>query len=235
MKILNRIVVFVLGLSVFPVMFFRSIAGIVVSVAENSSLYTILSKFMEDTVNSHLVIDITLKEAAAKLRDGDASVFGMDFDLGKLPQELFVTKNWLIAAGVLLAVSLLIALVIMGCALFTEAYKTIICLSTGGAACVFASMKCFSVFAAPFVSGSFDLGKIIGNLIIGDDAGLLGSLGTSFLSGSVSVDSLTTGSAVITSAIIFIGIALWSIAYYITMPKKDDKKTYGKNHRKKGC
>ena len=47
MKILNRIVVFLLALSVLPIMYFLNAVRAVVSISESSSLYTILSKLAE--------------------------------------------------------------------------------------------------------------------------------------------------------------------------------------------
>ena len=88
-------------------------------------------------------------------------------------------------------------------------------------ACIFAAMKCFSVFAAPFVNGTIDIGGILANSIIGDNAGIIGSIGSAFLEGSISVDLLQLGSAAITMAILFFGILLWTLAYYVTLPEKN--------------
>ena len=56
MKILNRIVVFILSLSIFPIMYFLNLVRAVVSISESSSLYTILSKIAEETASSAMDI-----------------------------------------------------------------------------------------------------------------------------------------------------------------------------------
>ena len=105
MKILNRIVVFLLALSVLPIMYFLNAVRAVVSISESSSLYTILSKLAEGTANSAMELAFSLKELAGYASRGNFSIGGMKFDISKLPADLLVGKGWAIAAGVLLAVA----------------------------------------------------------------------------------------------------------------------------------
>ncbi len=224
MKAVNKIVIFLLAFSVFPVTLFLNIVRGVFSISESSSLYTILSKLAEDMVNSSLELTYSLKEIIQKIGDGGISFAGMSFDLSKIPPELLNGKGWVIAAGVLFVVALIIAIVIMGCALFTKAYKTISCLGAGGAVCCFAAMRCFAKFAAPYLNGSLDIGEILAEALIGDNEDLLGTLGSAFLKKSISVDAFELGNAVNLVFIIFIGIALWELAYFITLPEEKTKK-----------
>ena len=58
MKIFNKIVVFLLSLSIFPIFYFLNLVRAVVSISESSSLYTILSKLAEDTANSAIELNL---------------------------------------------------------------------------------------------------------------------------------------------------------------------------------
>ena len=148
----------------------------------------------------------------------------MKFDISKIPAELLSGKNWAIAAGILIVIALIIAIVIIGCALFTNAYKTITALGAGGAVCCFAALRCFAGFSSPYINGSVDIGEILANAFVGESNNLLGSIGTSILKGAISVDSFTLGNAVTLSLIFFIGIALWELAYVVTLPEKKPTK-----------
>ena len=227
MKILNRIVVFILSLSIFPIMYFLNLVRAVVSISESSSLYTILSKIAEETASSAMELTFSIKVIFKYISDG-VSFGGMKFDLSKIPAELLSGKNWVIAAGVLLAVAMIIAIVIMGCALFTNAYKTISALGAGGAICCFAALRFFARFAAPYMSGSIDVGDVLAQAFVGESNNLLGSIGASVLKGAISVDAFSLSNAVTLSLIFFIGIALWELAYIVTLPE-DKSKNLKKN------
>lgn len=227
MKILNRIVVFILSLSIFPIMYFLNLVRAVVSISESSSLYTILSKIAEETASSAMELTFSIKEIFKYISDG-VSFGGMKFDLSKIPAELLSGKNWVIAAGVLLAVAMIIAIVIMGCALFTNAYRTISALGAGGAICCFAALRFFARFAAPYMSGSIDVGDVLAQAFVGESNNLLGSIGASVLKGAISVDAFSLSNAVTLSLIFFIGIALWELAYIVTLPE-DKSKNLKKN------
>lgn len=227
MKNLNRIVVFILSLSIFPIMYFLNLVRAVVSISESSSLYTILSKIAEETASSAMELTFSIKEIFKYISDG-VSFGGMKFDLSKIPAELLSGKNWVIAAGVLLAVAMIIAIVIMGCSLFTNAYKTISALGAGGAICCFAALRFFARFAAPYMSGSIDVGDVLAQAFVGESNNLLGSIGASVLKGAISVDAFSLSNAVTLSLIFFIGIALWELAYIVTLPE-DKSKNLKKN------
>ena len=223
MKILNRIVTFLLAAAVFPAIYLRVLLRAVVSISSNSSIYKILSKFME-TIDRKMEITVSIKDAVGYIQDGVFSVGGMEFSLDKIPKEILVTKNWLIAACAFIVVTLLIAIVIMGCSLFAQAHKTVMGLSAGALACLGAALGCFSKFAAPFVDGTIDIGTLLADNIIGDSANLIGAIGAAALKGAISVDIFQLGNAVFTLGVIFFIILMWTLAYYITLPTKEKKK-----------
>lgn len=222
MKILNRIVTFLLGLAVFPALIFRILLRAVVSINQDTSIFKILSAFSE-TVNRKMEITVSIKELIGYIQDGTFSLGGMDFSFDKLPKQLFMTKNWLIATGVLIGITLIIAIVIMGCALFTKAHITVMGLSAGAIACLAAALKCFGNFAAPFVDGTIDLGSLLINSLTGDSMNIIGTIGAAALKGAIKVDILQLGNAVFTIGIIFAIILLWTFAYYITLPENEKK------------
>lgn len=222
MKILNRIVTFLLGLAVFPALIFRILLRAVVSINQDTSIFKILSAFSE-TVNRKMEITVSIKELIGYIQDGTFSLGGMDFSFDKLPKQLFMTKNWLIATGVLIGITLIIAIVIMGCALFTKAHITVMGLSAGAIACLAAALKCFGKFAAPFVDGTIDLGSLLINSLTGDSMNIIGTIGAAALKGAIKVDILQLGNAVFTIGIIFAIILLWTFAYYITLPENEKK------------
>lgn len=217
MKILNRIVTFILAAAVFPSIITRVLLRAIVSVAKDSTAYTLLSGFMENTINSGLEITVSIKDLFGYIRDGSFSFEGININFDKLPAEMLATKNWLIATAVLLALALLIALTIMGCALFAQAHKTVMGLGVGGAVCCFGAISCFAKFAAPFVAGDVDIGAFLGETLLGDNK-IVSSIGSMFMSGAVDVDVLQLGNAAITMAILFIAVVLWTFAYFITLP-----------------
>ncbi|MBQ7044792.1 MAG: hypothetical protein IJN78_09380 [Clostridia bacterium] len=219
MKILNRIVTFILAAAVFPSIITRVLLRAIVSVAKDSTAYTLLSGFMENTIDNGLEITVSIKDLFGYIRDGSFSFEGININFDKLPAEMLATKNWLIATAVLLALALLIALTIMGCALFAQAHKTVMGLGVGGAACCFGAISCFAKFAAPFVAGDVDIGAFLGEILLGDNK-IVSSIGSMFMSGAVDVDVLQLGNAAITMAILFIAVVLWTFAYFITLPSE---------------
>ncbi|MBR5262414.1 MAG: hypothetical protein IKV49_01205 [Clostridia bacterium] len=217
MKILNRIATFILAAAVFPTVFTRVLLRVIVAVAKGSTAYTLLSSLIGDTIDNGLEITVSLQDIVGYIRDGSISFEGMNFSFDKLPEDMLVTKNWLIVTVVLLLLALIIALTIMGCALFAQAHKTVMGLGIGGAACCFGAISCFSKFAEPFVAGQVDVGGFLGESFLGG-SGLASSIGSIFMSGAIDVDVLQLGSAVVTMSIFFIAVTLWTFAYFITLP-----------------
>jgi hypothetical protein len=223
MKVVNKIIVFVLALGIFPVVIFQNLVRVVVSISKDSSLYTLLSQILKDSIDNKMEITISVKEAIGYIKDGQFSFAGMSFSTSSIPSEMLVTKNWLIASGACIVAALLIALVLMGSSLFTKAYRTIMCLSAGGIACTYAAVKCFTRFAAPFIDGTIDIGAILAKNIIGDNSGIIGSVGSSFLEGAIKVDVCQLGNVAMIMAILFFAIIMWTLAYFLTLPEKEKK------------
>lgn len=115
---------------------------------------------------------------------------------------------------------MLIAIIIMGCALFTKAYKTVIGLSLGGTASFVTALVLFGKASKPLLDGTIDVATTVMPLLM-DTESLLGSLASAALSGSISVDSCGLGGAVYGAAIALFALAMWEIAYYLTLPNDE--------------
>lgn len=224
MKILNKIALVLMSAAVFPALLFRVLVRAVVSINPDSSLYSVLSLVAKDTINRKMEITVSIRELIGYIQNGTFNIGGFDISLDKIPSELLVTKNWLIATGITIAAALVIALIIMGCAIFTNAHRTVIGLSVGGIACSAASIKLFLRFSRPFTDGTIDIGSLISKSLIAEDSGVIGTLGKVALNKAVTVDLLQLSDAVFTILIIFVIILIWSFAYYITLDPADKKK-----------
>ena len=107
---------------------------------------------------------------------------------------------------------------------YSVAPTRMVCLLCFTAFACFAALRCFVRFAAPYMSGSIDIGELLANAFVGESNNLLGSIGTSILKGAISVDSFTLGNAITLSLVFFIGVALWELAYVVTLPEKKSVK-----------
>ena len=219
MKILNRIVTFLLALAVFPALYFRILLRAVVSISSDSAIYKIISAFSEN-INRKMEITVSLKEAVRYWQNGTFSVGSMDFDLNKIPKDLLVTKNWLIAAAAFIVITLIIAIVIMGCALFTKAHRTVFALSLGGAASFVTALVLFGKAARPLLDGTIDVASTVLPYFV-DSESFFGSIAVAALNGAINVDTCGLGGAVYGAMIVMFAVAVWEFAYYITIPKEE--------------
>lgn len=230
MKILNRIVTFLLAFAVFPAVILRVLFRVVISISPDSYVYKLLSIFGKNSgasVNSKMEFTLSAKQLFEYWRDGTLSFGERRYAIIDLPEEVLITKNWLFASMGFIGAALIIALIIMGCALFAQSHKTVMGLSAGGILSLIVSMTCFNKFAAPFISGKIDMGTVIMEIFGGvdpDAAGGLGSLGALAFKDAVLVDILQLGNAFFTVGVIFFIILIWTFAYFITLPESERKK-----------
>ncbi len=207
MKILNRIVTFILAVAVFPAAVTRIMIRIIIAPGG------LLNSVMGDTAIKE---ELSVIDIINYIQEGTFDFLKDLFNFDNLPIEVNAVKGWLLASAVMLVLALLIALIIMGCALFTQAHKTVMGLSFSGALFCFLAMSFFTKFTAPFTAGKVDIGAILGKNLEGAE-GLVGSILSSAISGVVDFEVFQLGNAVITMALLFIGILFWTFAYYITL------------------
>lgn len=208
MKILNRIVTFVLALAVFPALVTR----ILIRIVEDPKGLMADSALIETNLNFSQLVDY--------IKDGTISIGNLFSSSSNLPGEILKMKGWLIATLVFIVIALLIAIVIMGCALFTRAHKTVMCLSAAGALSVFIAMGLFQKFTTPFTEGVMTLADLLPDSFLGGE--FVGSIAEMLsITGTGDIVVFQLGNAFITMAIIFIGILLWTVAYYVTLPEEE--------------
>ena len=232
MKIVNRIIVFLAAAAVFPILALQNFVSIVLSIDRDSLVYTLINAISgkdNQLTNSRLGIDKTLVDLYNSATGKSESPFDFKEILANLPKEFDPLKKYIIAALVFVAVGVLIAIIIMGCALFTKAHRTVFALSLGGAASFITALVLFGKAAKPLLDGTIDVATTIMPLLM-DSQSLLGSLASAALSGSISVDACGLGGAVYGAAIAMFALAMWEIAYYLTLPndEKSAKKVKAK-------
>lgn len=236
MKIANRIIVFLGAAAVFPVILTQMLVTVVLSIDKDSLIYGAAKLLLGDDnklTGSRLGIEKTLIDLFDYFTGKTTSSFDFSLILKNIPAEFLPLKKFLIASIIFAVIGILITIVIMGCALFTKAYKTIIGLGLGGAASFLTSIILFGKVSKPLLDGSVDVASLVSPLFL-DNSSLLGSLASGLLTGSVKVDVCGLGGAIYGAMFILFGVAAWELAYYLTLPKEEKtvKKTAKKSAKK---
>lgn len=223
MKIVNKIVSFILAAAVFPFMITQVLVKIVLSVNEESLAYMVIKLLMgseNKITGNRLAIEESALDFFNMLTKKDQGAFGIDLKtfVSTLPEEFDATKKLIIATGVLIAVAVLITIVILGCVLFTNAYKTITGLALGGAICLWASTFVFGKAARPLIDGSLSVVEALSNAVAssGQDTS---NFATGLLADAVKVNSFALGGAVYFAMFALLGLAIWEFSYLVTLPK----------------
>ncbi|MBQ8228420.1 MAG: hypothetical protein IJZ88_05340 [Clostridia bacterium] len=229
MKIVNRIVTALLAAAAFPFLITQFLFEIILSVNEESIAYGLINLFA-GTDNMLTGNRLGFQESILSLFKMMTQQEGTsDFNIvelwNSLPADLDTIKKLVVAAFVCVAVGAVVALVIVGCAIFTKAYKTIMGLGLGGAACFLAGIILFGKAGEPLKDGTIDVVKLIADFIMGEDGttSAIAAIATSLLQGTVEVDVFALGGAVFGAMIMLIAVAVWEFAYYITLPEKERK------------
>ncbi len=229
MKIVNRIVTALLAAAAFPFLITQFLFEIILSINEESIAYSVINIFGgQDNMltGSRLGFQESIVSIIKTITEQDSS---SDFNIielwNKLPDDLDTIKRLVIASFICVAVGAVVALVIVGCAIFTKAYKTIIGLGLGGAGCFLAGIILFNEAGAPLKDGTIDVVKLIADFIIGEEGttNFVGALATGVLQGSIQVDVFTLGGAAFGAMIMLIAVAVWEFAYLITLPEGERK------------
>lgn len=229
MKIVNRIVTALLAAAAFPFLITQFLFEIILSISEKSIAYNLINLFAgKDNMltGNRLGFQESIMSLFEKLSESDGST---DFNIieiwNTLPADLDTIKKLIIAAFICVAVGAVVALVVVGCAIFTKAYKTIMGLGLGGAGCFLAGIILFNKAGEPFKDGTIDVVKLIADFIIGEDGttNAVGAIASSLLQGTIQVDEFTLGGAVFGAMIMLCAVTVWEFAYYITLDPKDRK------------
>ncbi len=230
MKIVNKIVTALLAAAAFPFLITQFLFEIVLSINEESIAYSLITLFAgEDNMLTGNRLGFQesiwslLKMANESSGENDLNIIEV---WNSLPADLDVVKKLVIASFICVAVGAVVALVIVGCSIFTKAYKTIMGLGLGGAACFLAGIILFGKAGDYFRDGTIDVVKVISSVIMGEDGTTngLAAIASSLLTGTIEVDVFALGGAVFGAMIMLIAVTVWEFAYYITLPEKDRPK-----------
>ncbi len=223
MKIVNRIITFLAGAAVFPVIIMQAFISIIVSVDKESLVYTLANAFLGEKnqfTGNRIGIEKTVIDFFNYITGKSTGSFDLKGLISNLPAEFEPLKKYVISSLVFVAAGILITVIIMGCALFTRAYKTIIGLGVAGGASFMAALVLFGKAARPLIDGTIDIASTFLPYFV-DSESFLGSIAVGALKGAVSVDTCGLGGAVYGAMIIMFAIAVWEFAYYITIPKDE--------------
>lgn len=207
MKTFYRILTPILSLAVLPVLFFLPIFRVAVTAGLPSSdtktnLLTTLTGLGEYVSANDLV----------KLSKNDSGRFSILTGIWeKLPEDVrmkiteeFSCGKFLIAAGVFLAVFILLMLVIAFVSSITGKHAAVLGLSVGAVVSLLATNGLFNAFAKPFLSGAIGLSSLLSaNETLSTLGALLGNI--------VKVNLLQLSIAYTVCLLLAVAIALFSV------------------------
>lgn len=223
MKIVNKIITFLAAVAVFPVLVTQTFISIVASIDRESAVFTLANALLgEDNqlTGNRIGIEKTAIDGFNYITGKTPSAFDLKKLIADLPADFEPLKKYVIASLVFVAIGMIIAVIIMGCALFSKAYKTIIGLGLGGAASFMTAIVLFGRAARPLLDGTIDVASIIMPYFINAES-FLGSIAVGILDGSISIDVCGLGGAVYGAMIIMFAVSAWELAYYVTLPKEE--------------
>ena len=226
MKTVNKIVTSLLAAASFPLLITQMFINIVVSIDENSTVYTLLNALLgsdNKLTNNSLGFQYSLVDLFNLITGRTQSSFGVDLKeiLSKLPAEFESIKKYVIVSFIFVAIGAFIAIIVIGCVLFTRAYKTVIVMSLGSAVSYLVGIILFGRAGRPFFDGTIDVASLIMKMFSGDNSSIIGTLASSMLTDAVRVDTFALGGAVFGAMIMMFAAAIWEIAYLVTLPPEE--------------
>lgn len=216
--ILYRVVTAIACLAIYPVFYFADLVHILITHKEISDL---LDK-LNNEGNLHATEEsISLSELSQWI-DMFSSFTNSEFDFQKsiLQNELY---RPLVVAAVFIIIALVLGLVILGFAIFSNKIKVIIGLSGAGFLSTIAAYIAFGFFANPLVAGETTLSQIL------NMDGIIASAIIGFLG---EVASFTLDGAFWGLMFIMLGICAWSVSVFL-VNKSDEKEKAMKEVAKK--
>ncbi len=199
-KVVYRVVTALIAACVIPLAIFSPLVRIVGDM-------TITDSYVAEDVSAYDIYDLFF--------DKDSTFEG--FGELKLTEKVKEVLPNLIAAGCCLAAALLLSLVIIGFAAFSNRRLVILCLSAGAIVSMIAMFVTFGNFAEPFMTGKITIA----------DLGLMESeILKTVVSTFITIKLLQISSAGFLIIIAFSGILLWTLSFMLTEigdPKKVKK------------
>lgn len=206
--ILYRVVTAIACLAIYPVFYFADLVHILITHKEISDL---LDK-LNNEGNLHATEEsISLSELSQWI-DMFSSFTNSEFDFQKsiLQNELY---RPLVIAAVFIIIALVLGLVILGFAIFSNKIKVIIGLSGTGFLSTVAAYISFSALSNPLIAGEISLSELLN---------IDGVIATAVIGFLGEVASFTLDGAFWGLMFIMLGICAWSVSVFL-VNKSDEK------------
>lgn len=228
--ILYRVVTAVLAIAMYPAFYFANLLTIEIAHTSISNLLGSLGGLLNENAAQttggtlHTTYESISLSKLPQLMDTLSSFTNEDFDFKAsiLQNELY---RPVIVAVVFVAIALVLGLVILGFAVFSNKIKVITALSGAGFLCTLASYISFTgFFAEKLLSGEIELSELF------NMEGIIASAVMSFI-GEVIV--CTLDGAFYAVMFLLLGICLWSVSVWIVNASDEKEKQMKKAAKSK--
>ncbi len=217
--ILFRAVTAIACVAIYPVFYFADLIHILIVHTDISDL---LNKFTGNNELQATEESISLAELPEWINMFSGFTDGnFDFKTSILQNELY---RPLVVAAVFIVIALVLGLVILGFAIFSNKIKVIIGLSGAGFLSTLAAYFSFSFFANPLMAGEISLSEVL-NL-----DGIIASTIVGFLG---DVASFTLDGAFWGVMFIMLGICAWSVSVLLVNISDEKEKAMKKAERER--
>lgn len=208
--IIYRVITAIMAVAMFPAFYFGNLITFAI---EHEDISNLLNYFRDEDTLDVTVDSISLAKLP-KLIDMFSGFTDetFDFKTAVLENELY---RPLIVAAVFIAIALVLALVVLGFAIFSNKIKVITAISGVGFLSTFAARIAFGAFANPIVAGEITLSELL------NIDGIISSLLIGYL-GDVKVFALD--SAFYSVMFLSLGILIWSISVMIVNASDEKEK-----------
>ncbi len=217
--IVFRVVTAIACIAIYPVFYFADLIHILITHTDISDL---LNKLNGENTLQATEESLSLAELPEWLDLFSGFTDGnFDFKASILQNELY---RPLIVAAVFIIIALVLGLVILGFAIFSNKIKVIIGLSGAGFLSTIAAYISFSFFANPLMSGEITLSEVL------NMDGIISSLIVGFLG---EVASFTLDGAFWGLMFIMLGICAWSVSVLLVNISDEKEKAMKKAERQR--
>lgn len=217
--IVFRVVTAIACVAIYPVFYFADLIHILITHKDISDL---LNNFTSESTLHATEESISLAELPEWINTFSGFTDGsFDFKASILQNELY---RPLVVAAVFIAIALVLGLVILGFAIFSNKIKAIIGLSGAGFLSTIAAYISFSCFANPLMAGEITLSEVL------NMNGIISSLIIGFLG---EVASFTLDGAFWGLMFIMLGICAWAVSVLLVNISDEKEKAMKKAERER--
>lgn len=216
--ILYRVVTAIACVAIYPIFYFADLIHILITHSEISDL---IDKFNQEGTLHATEESISLAELPRWINMFSGFSDGsFDFKTSILQNELY---RPLVVAAIFIMIALVLGLVILGFAVFSNKIKVVIGLSGAGFLSTIAAYIAFGFFANPLVAGETTLSQIL------NMDGIIASAIIGFLG---EVVSFTLDGAFWGLVFIMLGICVWSVSVLLVNKSEEKEKAMKEAARK---